>query len=353
MRQNRGGVTRQARCSSKPKTRTKSPASWQVSRTRMAWGRFPCPNLDMATPHLVEVSVSALHEQLASLRLCEPRAVDAIELSLTRHGQLTPVEVFAHDGELQVLDGFKRLQAARRLGWKQLRTQQHDLSTAEAIVMLVQVHGNRSLAELEEAWLVRALVREHGLTQGAVGERLGRHKSWVCRRMILAEGLEPQVQAWVRLGLVVPRAAVELAALPRGNQSVAGELVMKRGLTVRQTQLLVHQLVEADGAQQQQLLSRWSEQGAPSGQVAGRPAVRKARSEADWMSTDILTLHRSAARLQARLMGNGLYAAPEGLRELMGESLRALVPVLQSLKDVIAEHCDGHRNRNKHDSHLA
>lgn len=307
----------------------------------------------MATPRLVEVSVSALHERLASLRLCEPRAVDAVELSLTRHGQLTPVEVFADDGELQVFDGFKRLQAARRLGWKQLRTQQHELSTAEAIVMVVQVHGNRSLAELEEAWLVRALVREHGLTQGAVGERLGRHKSWVCRRMILAEGLEAQVQAWVRLGLVAPRAAVELAALPRGNQSAAGEIVIKRGLTVRQTGLLVHQLQEADDAQRQQLLCRWSEQGAPGGQVARRRAVRKARSEADWLSSDILTLHRTAARLQARLMARGLCAAPEGLRELMGQSLRALVPVLQSLENVIADHCDNQKDNGEHDSHLA
>lgn len=30
--------------------------------------------------------------------------------------------------------------------------------------------------------LVRSLYRTHALTQGAIGARLGRHKSWVCRR---------------------------------------------------------------------------------------------------------------------------------------------------------------------------
>lgn len=331
----------------------KPSVSCGVSRTRMARPEGPCSDWDMAPAGPVEVSVSALHEQLASVRLCEPRAVDAIQLSLTRHGQLTPVEVFAQDGELQVLDGFKRLQAARRLGWKQLRARHHELSTVEAILMLVELHGGRGLTELEEAWLVSSLVRDHGLTQGAVAERLGRHKSWVCRRRILAEGIELQVQAWVRLGLLAPRAAVTLAALPRGNQDAAGEIVIKRGLTVRQTQLLVHELLEADSAQREALMARWSEQGAPTGQGGPRPNVRKARSEADWMSSDILALHRAAARLEARLMGGGLCAAPDGVRELMGQSLRALMPVLQSLTGVIANHCNIRKETSVHDSHLA
>lgn len=312
-----------------------------------------CSDKGMAPGGPIEVSVSALHEKLASIRLCEPRAIDAVELSLQRHGQLTPVEVFAHDGELQVLDGFKRLQAARRLGWKQLRARHHEVTAVEAILMVAALHGGRGLTELEEAWLVRSLVRDHGLTQGRVAERLGRHKSWVCRRRILAEQLEPQVQAWVRLGLVAPRAAVTLAALPRGNQGPAGEIVIRRGLTVHQTQLLVHQLVEVDDTGRQELMTRWSEQGAPTGQGGPRPAVRKARSEADWMSSDILALHRAAARLEARLMGNGLRAAPDGLRELLGQSLQALVPVLQSLSCVIANYCDLRRQTGAHDSHLA
>lgn len=36
--------------------------------------------------------------------------------------------------------------------------------------------------ELEEAWIVHALVREDGMSQVEVAELLGRHKSWVCRQ---------------------------------------------------------------------------------------------------------------------------------------------------------------------------
>jgi hypothetical protein len=52
-------------------------------------------------------------------------------------------------------------------------------------------------------------------------------------------------------------------------------------------------------------------------------------------------------------MGGGLCAAPDGVRELMGQSLRALVPVLQSLTGVIANHCNIRKETSVHDSHLA
>ena len=294
----------------------------------------------MATPppSPIVVSVCDLHEQLSSIRLCEPRAVDTIQQSLERHGQLTALEVFSEGGVLQVYDGLKRLQAARRMQWEQLRVQRHELSLVEAKVRMAEVHEGRGLSELEEGWLVRSLVRDHGLSLGAIGERLGRHKSWVCRRQMLAEALEPKLQAYVRLGLLAARAAVALAALPRGNQSTACELVMQRGLTVRQTELVVTQLLHcAEQAQCDELLTRWQQQPLEQAGCAARSAPRKASSEVDYMSADIITLQRSAARLQARLLGNALCACPAGAQQLMTETLRELLPVLHSLVRTIEQ----------------
>jgi hypothetical protein len=42
-------------------------------------------------------------------------------------------------------------------------------------------------------------------------------------------------QADIRLGLIAPRAAFALAALPRGNQVVASAVVIRRALTLAQT----------------------------------------------------------------------------------------------------------------------
>ena len=55
----------------------------------------------------------------------------------------------------------------------------------------------RRIREWEEAWIVHALVREDGLTQVEVAELLGRHKTWVCRRLALVEQLAlKQARFW-------------------------------------------------------------------------------------------------------------------------------------------------------------
>ena len=59
-------------------------------------------------------------------------------------------------------------------------------------------------------------------------------------------------------GLLAPRAALALQALPRGNQLAAGQLVIRRGLTVRQTELFVMHLTEQfDDAARQRVLDAW------------------------------------------------------------------------------------------------
>ncbi len=71
---------------------------------------------------------------------------------------------------------------------------------------------------MEEAWIVHALVREDGLSQIEAAELLGRHKSWVCRRLALIEKLAEEAKEDLRLGLVSPTTARQLVQLPAGNQ---------------------------------------------------------------------------------------------------------------------------------------
>lgn len=52
----------------------------------------------------------------------------------------------------------------------------------------------KRLAELKEVWLMQALVREDGLTQTEVGQLLGRHKIWLCRRLALLKKLSEEAR---------------------------------------------------------------------------------------------------------------------------------------------------------------
>ena len=68
-------------------------------------------------------------------------------------------------------------------------------------------HVSRQTHELEEAWIVQALVREDGLSQVEAAELLGRHKSWVCRRLALLEKLSAEVRSDLEVGVLPPSLA--------------------------------------------------------------------------------------------------------------------------------------------------
>ena len=283
-----------------------------------------------------EVASSELGERLGALRLCEASALDAMRLSLSRHGQLTAAVGFVDEGRIEIIDGFKRMRAARALGWPALRTQLVEIDAISAKLMMAALHDARGLTELEEGWLVRSLYREHGMMQHAIAQRLGRHKTWVHRRLMLVEALDEAVQADVRLGLIAPRAAVALGQLPRGNQHASAGVVIRRGLTVRQTTLLVAELLECrDDAVRADRIARYAE-GIVPGARPGVRVTRARRAEADGLGADVATVHRIAGRLQARLLAAPVATHGAGAAELIVTALRGLQPVLGALTRTIA-----------------
>ena len=172
----------------------------------------------MADWHAGEVHLLAvvqLGERYRRYRLPDSGAETAMTGSVQRYGQLTPLVVCLREETYEVLDGFKRLAAARALGLKTVSTRLLEANErlAKAAIFGLNQTGRRT-QEWEDAWIVYALVREDGLTQVEVAELLGRHKSWVCRRLALLEKLSVAVRADLEVGLVVPSLARQLVRLP-------------------------------------------------------------------------------------------------------------------------------------------
>lgn len=172
------------------------------------------------------VALDALGQTYRRYRLADPQAEAAMAGSLRRWGQLSPV-VACRRGpggqELEVLDGFKRQAAAGAAGLTTLsvRVLEVDERAAKAAILGLN-RGQRATRELEEAWIVQALVRDDGLTQVEAAHLLGQHKSWVCRRLALLEKLSEEVKEDLRLGLLGPALARQLTRLPAGNEAANG-----------------------------------------------------------------------------------------------------------------------------------
>ena len=166
------------------------------------------------------LALDEIAERYRRYRLSVPEAEAAMARSLRRYGQISPLVVCLREERPEVIDGFKRLAAARTIpgfGRLSARSVEVDERSAKAAIYGLNCVGRRT-QELEEAWIVSALVREDGLSQVEVAELLGRHKSWVCRRLALLEKLGPEAREDLRLGLLSPTAARQLTRLPAGNQ---------------------------------------------------------------------------------------------------------------------------------------
>jgi len=182
------------------------------------------------------VALADLGERYRRYRLGDPEAEEAMAGSLRRWGQLAPVAACVREGQLEVIDGFKRLAAARQireLTSLSVRVLEVDEPTAKAAILGLN-RDQRPVRELEEAWVVQGLVRDDGMTQMEAAQLLGRHKSWVCRRLALLEKLGVAVKEDLRLGLVGPSLARQLTRLPVGNQEAVLALTRRETLTAQE-----------------------------------------------------------------------------------------------------------------------
>jgi len=202
------------------------------------------------------LALTEFGEHFARYRLRSPAAERVLEGSLRRYGQLAPVVVFQWQDRYELIDGFKRLAAARAVRelsslWARV-IEADERSAKAAIYGLNRVSGKPS--ELEEAWIVHALVREDGLPQVEVAELLGRHKSWVCRRLALIEKLEEAAKAELKVGLLSPTCARQLVRLPPGNQEALLAVIRRDALTVHEVAGVVDLLQRAPSRELQQYI---------------------------------------------------------------------------------------------------
>lgn len=205
-----------------------------------------------------EIAIDELDQRYASLRLASPEEVARARTSIERMGILSPVLVATavETARLVLVDGFKRVRVATDRGDAVIWVTRAALDAAGAKVAMIAANaGHSGLCDLEEAWIVRSLCREHRLTQVEVGKALRRDKSWVCRRLMLAERLESVLQDDIRLGLLSPTVARELARLPRGNQVRMAATIRAHGLTSKQAHRVVTELLgTADPAARDEVL---------------------------------------------------------------------------------------------------
>lgn len=230
--------------------------------------------MDWTEGEIRVMAVAAIGENYRRYRLPDAAAETAMAGSLARYGQISPLAVCLREERPEVLDDFKRLAAAKTLpavSSLQARLVVVDEPTAKAIIVGLNGIGGR-MKELEEAWIVQALVREDGLSQLQVAELLERHKSWVCRRLALLERLSEECREDLRLGLLSPTMARQLTRLPAGNQAEVVAATRREHLTAAEVHAVVDLIVACPGRAQVEFILHEPRRALRQAQLEGLPS---------------------------------------------------------------------------------
>jgi ParB family chromosome partitioning protein len=121
--------------------------------------------------------------------------------SVAIEGQQSPVLVVegAEEGFI-LIDGYHRVAALEKLGRDTVEALVLSLDEASALIFAHRQARQNRRSALEDAWLLRVLTEQHGLSQHELAHRLGRTQSWICRRLALLTALPTSVQELVRRG---------------------------------------------------------------------------------------------------------------------------------------------------------
>jgi len=209
------------------------------------------------------VEIGELDRDLKRFRLGDAKRASALAGAIRLGGvdAMAPVQVMrvaiASQGgqekreRMLVVDGFKRIEAARRAGLERVPIAVIDgADRAEALALMAQLNRETGgLSALEQGWIVHELRHAHGWTLQRIAASLGRDASWACRREQLVSRLSPEVQTLLRDGGggLDPAAAEEIAVLPRGKQVVLARRAVRTHppLSVAELRALVRLLREA------------------------------------------------------------------------------------------------------------
>ena len=160
--------------------------------------------------------------------------------SMKTHGVVQPVVVRkASGGGYELIAGERRLRAARLAGLATIPSLVREVDEAGALELaLVENLQREDLNPIDEARGYEALMEVAGLSQGDVGERVGKDRSTVANALRLLD-LDVEVQELLSGGRLSAGHGRALLAIrtPEAQRALAARAV-ERGLSVREIEAL-------------------------------------------------------------------------------------------------------------------
>ncbi|KRT54037.1 ParB/RepB/Spo0J family partition protein [endosymbiont of Ridgeia piscesae] len=175
----------------------------------------------------------------------DPDSLRELADSIAAQGVIQPVVVRpVESGRYELIAGERRWRASQQAGLDEIPVVIKEVTEQAAMAIgLIENIQREDLNPLEEANALSRLLLEFDLTHQEVAKAVGKSRTTVTNLLRLLD-LKEDVKALVESGRIEMGHARALLGLKGEQQSEAGQLVVSRGLTVRETERLVRKMQE-------------------------------------------------------------------------------------------------------------
>jgi len=187
----------------------------------------------------------------------DPSKIEELAISIKEHGLLQPIILRRVDSGFEIVAGERRWRAAKMAGLMEIPAVVRDVDAKSAMaVALVENIQREDLNPVEEAAAFKRLVDEFGISQEAIGEMIGKSRSYVANILRLLK-LPEKVRVLLREGKIDMGHARALLSLENPDTQISlANLVAEKRLSVREVERLVKLRTSESGTSDRHRLKR-------------------------------------------------------------------------------------------------
>jgi ParB family chromosome partitioning protein len=229
---------------------TKTSASGSARRKKMALGR----GLGALIPEIEEADerpqgffycdVTLIRPNRFQPRIQYPEdELDELSQSIKEQGILQPLLVREEDDGYELIAGERRLRAAKKAGLAQVPVVIKRIADSKLLELSIVENIQRAnFNPIEEAEAYHRLITEFNLTQDQAATRVGKSRSAIANFLRLRQ-LPEQIKASILDASLTMGHARALLGIENSTQQLAAwRAVIKKGLSVRETENLIRSL---------------------------------------------------------------------------------------------------------------
>ena len=169
----------------------------------------------------------------------DDEALMELSQSIRENGLIHPITVRQEKDGYEIVAGERRYRAMKIAGMIEIPVIVIDANEVQMAEMaLVENIQRENLSAIEEANAYVQIMKTTGISQSQLALKLGKSQSSIANKIRLLQ-LDEEVQQAVTARRITERHARALLALPKEKQEQAMETIVKKGLTVAQSEKMI------------------------------------------------------------------------------------------------------------------